>query len=556
MSNNHMGVTEQSFDVCVTGATPAGVAAAVRAARAGYRVVLTQHTAHLGGMCTNGLGQWDAKSDHRRCPIFAEILDRLETHYRETYGPESTAHHAARYTVKRYPVGSFEPSVIERIFNELVAAEANLTVWTGFYAASASVIARAIRSVVFRAWGGQEQRTVSARVYIDATYEGDVAAIAGVPCRVGREGQDEHAEPHAGRLFTQMRNQPGPSLALRGALNTLTFHLQQGPTDPASPGDGDGYVQAYNLRACVSRDPASRILLERPPERYDRAEFMTYTRRSLAIVADINGKNTYNSAILPGENRDYPDGDWPTRRRIDQRHRDFALGLMWFLQNDPSIPAERREAYRTWGLASDEYADNGHLPYEIYVREARRIVGRHVLTENDLLPRDGFMRPRPFHDSIAFTDWYMDSHSCTPDVGTWGPGYGMSGSEAYPYDGKLILSEEFRPGMIPYRSMVPENLDNLLVPVCLSSTHVAWGALRLEPVWIHLGEVAGFAACQCLGQGQTVTGLDVSRLQHTLLSAGASIAFFNQHRDAGGHSGYAQRQLAACHGEWDGYDLD
>lgn len=184
---------------------------------------------------------------------------------------------------------------------------------------------------------------------------------------------------------------------------------------------------------------------------------------------------------------------------------------MWFRQNDPSIPEEKRQDFRRWGLPGDEFTDNGHLPYEIYVQETRRIMGRRILTENDFLPREGFMRPRPFADSIAFTYWYMDSHSCTPDVGTWGAGPGMCANAEFPYDGKLILSEEFRPGMIPYRALVPENIDNLLVSVCISSTHIAWGSIRLEPTWIHLGEVAGLAASQALTHNEPVAQLDVMK---------------------------------------------
>lgn len=545
-----------TFDVCVAGGTPASIAAAVRAARAGHSVLLTQHTKHLGGMCTNGIGQWDAKSDNRRCPIFREILARLETHYRETYGPDSAEYRAARYTIERYPVGSFEPSVIEGIFNDLVASEKTLTVWTGYYPATATVRNRTIKSVVFQAWQGDSKREVSARIFIDATYEGDLAAVAGVSCRIGRESREEHGEPHAGRLFTRFIPEPAPSLATQGVLNILTFPMRQGPIDPTSPHTGDNCVQAYNLRACICRDPANKILLERPPDRYDRTGYLNYTRRFLPISADIHGKNSCNSPVLPGANHAYPDGNWATRMQTEQTHRDFALGLMWFLQNDPSIPVQEREHHCQWGLPADEFIDNGNLPYEMYVRETRRICGRHILTENDLLPRAGFLRPRTFEDSIAFTDWYMDSHSCTADIGTCGLGAGISGTVDYPFEGKLILTEEFRPGMVPYRSLVPENLDNLLVPVCVSATHIAWGSVRLEPILIHLGEVAGFAACQALAQGETVGKLDTARLQKTLMDTGVSIAFFNQHLTLSKNSNYAGRQLAACYGEWDSYNIE
>jgi len=456
----------------------------------------------------------------------------------------------------RYPVGCFEPSVAERVFTERVAATPHLTVWLGRYPEAAMVREGRIESVIFGAMDGGAARRVLARHWVDATYEGDLLAVAGAPYRVGREGHDEFGEPHAGVLFTQIEPHPAPSLAIQKVLNLVPFGARQGACDPASPRTADRAVQAYNLRACVCRDPARCILLDRPPEGYDRTEFLTYTRRALTISCDLNGKNSYNAPILPGENWDYPEGDWDTRACIAGRHRDFALGLMWFLQNDESVPSPARERFRAWGLPSDEFVDNGHLPWEIYVREARRLVGRHVLTENDLLPRPGLMRPRPFPDSVAFTDWYMDSHSCRRDLGTWGNQPGVVGSPDYPYDGKLILTEEFRPGQVPYRSLVCDDVHNLIVPVCASATHVAWGSIRLEPIWIHLGEVAGFACLQALARQEALNALDVTCLQQSLLDAGVAIAFFNQHRQAADRRDYAERQLAVCHGEWDSYDLD
>jgi len=546
----------QSYDVCVVGATPAGIAAAIRAAREGHTVLLTQHTRHIGGMCTNGLGQWDSKSDHRRCPIFGEILDRLEAHYREHSGADSADHHAARYSIGQFPPGAYEPSVIEGIFNDMVAAERGMTLWRGVYPEAARTTGGHLASVSLRDWEGEGRHDVAARIFVDATYEGDLAAAAQVPYRVGREARDEYGEPHAGMLFNScVHDREEPRIARDGYLNVMLRRQDMGEVDPASPFSADARVQAYNLRPCVCKDPTRRLYPDRPAH-YDPEALRHFRRRTLSIQADINGKNSYNAPILPGENWDYPEGDWPTRQRLYERHRDFAVALMYFLQNDPSVPAEERERFRTWGLPSDEYTDNDHLPYEMYVRETRRIVGAYVLTETDLSPREGFWRPQPFPDSVAFTDWYMDSHSCSRDVGTWGTGDDLLGSARYPFDGKLMLMAAFRPGMIPYRCLVPQGVDNLLVPVCASASHVAWGAVRLEPCWIHLGEVAGFAAAQALARGQTVPNLDVGCLQQTLLGSGADIAFFNEHRRAAEHPSYGDRQLAACHGEWDRYDLD
>ena len=189
---------------------------------------------------------------------------------------------------------------------------------------------------------------------------------------------------------------------------------------------------------------------------------------------------------------------------------------MWFLQNDESVPPSQRTAFREWGLPQDEFADNNHVPYEMYVREARRIVGRHVYTEHDNSLAPGLGRTPVHPDSIAVTDWYMDSHACTTDSR---PGFH--------YDGKLILTEESRPGQIPYRALLPQGVDNLLVPVCLSATHVAWGAVRLEPVWMETGEAAGFAAALSKQRGIAPAALDPDLLVRTLCRAGFSVSFFN-----------------------------
>ena len=539
-----------SFDLLVTGGTPSGIAAAVRAARHGLTVLLTQHSQHLGGLLSNGIIQWDALSDHRRCPILDEVLTAIETHYRETFGKGSPEHRASRYRMETHPVALVEPGVAERVFEGLVAAEPHITVWRGWTPVGATRDGRRVTGVTLRETRGTATRDVKATVYIDATYEADLAAAAGAAYRVGRESHDDHGEPHAGQLWTNIkRGSTWPRDAVDGVFALHPYGSALGGVDPQSPRTGDAAIQAYNTRPCLVNNPTNRVMIDAPPEDYDRERYLGYTRRYLSHGGGslIHGKGTYNAPILPGENHDYPDGDWPTRDRITARHEAFALGLIYFLQNDTSIPAEQREHHRQFGLPADEFADNDHLPYEMYVRETRRIVGRHILTENDLTAADGHVRPRCFEDSIGFTDWYMDSHSCTRDVGTWGKGNGLTGNAEYPFDGKLILTEQMRPGMIPYRCLLPEAIDNLLVPVCLSTTHVAWGAVRLEPCWTHLGEVAGLAAALCVRQRTTPAALSVSTLQRHFLDAGGSIAFFNEHAELRDHPNRGEWELAACH---------
>jgi NADPH-dependent 2,4-dienoyl-CoA reductase/sulfur reductase-like enzyme len=508
-------VDGKSFDLVVIGATPSGVACAVRAAREGCTVLLVQHNRILGGMMANGLMQWDALYGGHRAPLFTELLTRIDDHYRKKFGADSRDRTVARYSQEHYPIGWVESHLAEREFNRLVADERRITLLVEHYPSATERDGSLLRSVTLRKYGGTAEIHVRATSFADATYEGDLAALAKVPYRVGREASDEFKEPHAGKVFTNIAKGPAPKDAVEGRLNIHPYSSKQGSIDPTSPRTADGAVQAYNYRFCVSRDPDNRILPAKPAN-YNREEYLHYERKSIATNAGPNQKSHVNSPILPGENHDYPEADWPTRERITRRHLEFGLGLMYFLQNDESVSEAKRAEFRKWGLAKDEFTDNDNVPYEMYVREARRIVGRHVYTEHDNSIAPGLGRTPIYADSIAVTDWYMDSHSCTTDSR---PGYR--------YDGKLILTEESRPGQIPYRSLLPQGVDNLVVPVCLSATHIAWGAVRLEPVWMQTGEAAGLAIALAKKERKTLAELDPDLLVQTLAEKRHLVSFFN-----------------------------
>ena len=513
-SSTAQEVSGKEYDLVVIGGTPGGIACAVRAAREGLSVLLVQHNQHLGGMLTNGLMQWDALYAGHRAPIFNEYAKMIEDHYRETYGEASKPHALARYTQSHYPMSRFEPSVAEHLFNQLVSAEKNITTLLSHYPAAVQREGALLKALTLREYGTSKDIIVTGGVYVDATYEGDLAALAKVPYRVGREARDEYGEPHAGKIFTNISGESGPQDAKDGRLNLHPYGHVQGSIDPASPFTADGAIQAFNYRFCLSNESGNFRLPDKPPG-YHREEYVNYNRKGMN-AGGFNGKSTFNSAILPGENHAYPDADWPEREKIIERHRNFALGLMWFLQNDESIPAAKREGYRGIGLPLDEFTDHDNLPYEMYVREARRIVGRHVFTEHDNRLAAGLARTPVHADSIAITDWSMDSHDCTTDRR---PGYA--------YDGKLILTEESRPAQIPYRALLPQGVDNLLVPVCLSATHVAWGAVRLEPVWMQIGEAAGWAAALAKKEKRTPAQLDPEKLLRTLVEHRQFVSFFN-----------------------------
>lgn len=531
------------YDLVVVGSTPGGIACAVRAAREGLSVLLVQHTRHLGGILANGLFQWDALYGGPRAPLFNEYAHLIEEHYRKTYGEKSSQYSQARFTQEHYPMSRFEPSVAEREFNRLVAAESNLTLLLGYYPAAVEREGARLTGATLQEFVAPNAAPVRVRaaMFADATYEGDLAALAKVPYRVGREGRDEYGEPHAGKVFCNIAPGPGPRDAVKGRLNLHPYAHKQGAVDPASPFTADGAIQAYNYRFCLSSDPNNRRLPEQPPN-YNREEYLHFNRKGMSS-GRLNGKGSFNSAILPGENYAYPDADWPTREKIIERHLHFALGLMYFLQNDESVSPAQRAQYREIGLPLDEFADNHNVPYEMYVREARRLVGRYVFKEQDNSLAPGLGRTPIHADSIAITDWAMDSHDCSTNR-----------HAGYDFDGKLILTEESRPAQIPWRCLLPAGVDNLLVPVCLSATHVAWGAVRLEPVWMETGEAAGIAAALAKQRQMPPARLDADLLLRTLAERRLMVSFFNDVNVAGPEAWIPAVQYFGARGFFRDYD--
>ncbi len=504
----------KTYDLVVIGGTPGGIACAVRAAREGLSVLIVQHNGHIGGMLTNGLMQWDALYAGHRAPIFNEFAGLIGGYYLKTYGEDSPQYKTARFTQTHYPMSLFESSVAEHLFNKLVSAETNITTLLNHYPAAASRDKTLLTGLTLRRYGTGDDIQVTAKVFADATYEGDLAALAKVPYRVGREGRDEYGEPHAGKVFTNIRSEKGPKDAVEGKLNIHTYAHVQGTVDASSPFTADKSVQAYNYRFSLTTEEANRRLPDKPPG-YNREEYVNYYRKGIG-GGRLNGKGTFNNAILPGENHAYPDASWAEREKIIERHKNFALGLMYFLQNDESVSEAKRMGYRQSGLPLDEYLDNGNLPYEMYVREGRRIVGRYVFKEQDNGPAQHYPRTPVMADSVAITDWSMDSHDCT-----------MDRRPGYEFDGKLILTEESRPAQIPWGSLLPQGVDNLIVPVCLSATHVAWGAVRLEPVFMQLGESAGFAAALAVKRNLAPAQLEAEVLIQTLVKNRMMISFLN-----------------------------
>jgi hypothetical protein len=495
-------------------------------------------------MLSSGLGLFDTNLRGRRCALLQEIRDGILRHYRETYGSES---HNYRLAVDNQ---TFEPRVAESVLSAMVSGESGIRVIMNHRISSVVRCGGILRAVKIRSQDGPDDSEVRGEteieggMFVDASYEGDLAAFAGAPFRVGRESRAEHGEPHAGRLFTRKEDrgdegQKFPYESSHGLLNLRPFDSCSGRIFPGSTGEGDKAVMAYNYRIMLSRDPGNQVPIPKP-DRYDRSKYegllqdereswrVAHPVRSRWLLRDIrafefrnhreipNRKISWNHGDFPGANHDYPEADWPRRREILRAHLDHDLGLLWFLQNDDDVPEEVRAQARTLGLAQDEFVDNCNLPWEIYVREARRIIGRHVFTEFDasVAPSSGRTPTHP--DAIAIAEWMMDSHDCTARR--------QPGSAS---DGSFMLSEATRPSQVPYRCLVPLGLENLLVTVCVSATHVGWGTLRVEPVWIQIGEAAGFALAHASAAGVAPANVDVDAVQRRLAEHRAMLGFFN-----------------------------
>ncbi|TWU05133.1 FAD dependent oxidoreductase [Symmachiella macrocystis] len=534
------------YDLVIYGATPGGVACAVRAAREGLNVQLVSHTKHVGGMLTNGLSTMDTLYNGERAPIYDELRGRIYAFYREKYGPESLAYQA---TQPGHPKTRYEAHVVERLISELLAAEPRISLVTGYYPVAAKREASLLRSVTFQQLDGNQEWTVSANVFADCSYEADLAAVAKVPYRVGRESGDEFNERHAGVIY--MRRATWPPLnaddedfVLSRRLNLYRYNEGYEMIEGASTGASHPAVQGYNMRTVITNNPANRVEIKKPqnydPESYRKFGYGKPQRPGLSMP---NQKFGLNEPKLVGEQDPYVEGDWATRLAVIQEHKQATLGLLYFRQHDPAVPASIRKQWQEYGLPRDEFADNGHMPYEIYARETRRIQGRAVFTENDaqLAPK---LRRTPVHaDSISITEWFLDSHACTPRQ--------VDGSEL---EGMVMLKNQTFPGQVSYRTILPEGIDNLLVPVCLSSSHVGWGTIRLEPTWMSIGESAGHAVVLAKRQGVHPAQVDDNALVRHLAEQHVMISFFN---DVEGHANanwYPAVQYLGAKGYFATYD--
>jgi glycine/D-amino acid oxidase-like deaminating enzyme len=496
-------------DVCVFGATPAGVAATVGAAREGASVVLVESENLVGGMMSSGLGFSDSSQMAREAlgGIFREFHRRVGAYYSGHQLGESAG------VSEKQPDGYLhEPHVSEAIFNDLLR-EAGVRVLLGHSLISVEKDGTRLRSL--RAGG----ETIAARVFIDATYEGDLMAKAGVMSTIGREPAHQYLEPLAGQQYRKRPMKISPFDEKGELLPLMTARSAADPTLP------DRHIMAYSFRFCVTDDPANQVPIPEPTA-YNPAQFELLRRFFATKPADKhimdfyrlpNGKWDVNNSLgrqislaLVGASDAWPEADAPGRRQIWEAHRQYTLGLIHFLKTDPSVPSYMHDDMVKWSLCQDEFAATGHWPPILYIREARRMLGAYVMVQKDI--EESIRKP----DSIGVGSFPIDSHDCQRLVT----------SRGFAVDEGLIFPRHLpgraigQPYEMPYRSITPraEECDNLLVPVCLSASHVAFSSVRVEPAWMVLGQSAGIAAALAVKTDVGVQALDYSALKARLLA--------------------------------------
>lgn len=537
------------YDLLVYGSTPGGIACAVRAAREGLNVLLVTHAEHLGGLLTSGLSTMDTLYNGARAPLYDELRAAIHSYYRDTYGEDSENY---RRSMPGQAKTKFEARIVERILTDMLKKESRIEVIRTFFPVEVVTRDRNIEQVRFRSMQKTEEITVRASTIADCSYEGDLAALA-VPCRTGRESREEFNESHAGRIF--MRSVPWPPahidpeyLAEYRRMNLVHYDNWYEIVETPGSGVSDSHVQAYNLRTLLTNDPENRIPVT-CPENYDREQLVhdletrvNWSQRTPGTKLP-NQKTYWNLPEFLGVQTDYVNGNWEVRNGVRDAHARLTLGLLYFLQNDDSLPEDVRREWRQWGLPKDEFQDSSHLPYEIYMRETRRLVGRAVFTQHDALPAAG-MKRAPIHaDAIGITEWFLDSHACTPEK--------VPRSH---WEGELLLKNVTVPGQVSWQTLLSPDLDNLVVPVCVSSSHIGWGAIRLEPTWMAIGEAAAWGVIEAARGNCSVADIHVAALQKRLAEQRVMLSFFNDVEQHVAADWYAAVQYLGTQGYFGSYD--
>jgi hypothetical protein len=512
---------------------------AIAAAKEGKTSVILERTNHIGGLPANGLGATDIATRGATTGLFSDFINRIKLYYTAKYGADSRQ-------VKDCSDGfHFEPSVGEIILEQMLAehkTKVTILKMRQFDVSEKNIVMQndRIEKIYIVNRESQQREEYTGKIFIDATYEGDLGAAANVPFRLGREGKDEFNERGAGIVYKYWGGTEGEG---------TTFQ-------------GDNAVQSYNYRLCLTNNPANRVEVKKPLQ-YNREEYISliedvWTGRHTGgqmqqvtaamleenrkhiqkgnaskIPGDVwgiakitnmvplpNAKTDANnqhmafiSTDLPEENWPWPTSSWAWRDQYALRLRSYIQGLIWFAQNDKALPEHFRKAAKEWGFAKDEYTDNDNFPRQVYVREGRRFEGMYFFTVKDATEVAPGQRPPVHTSSVTASHYAFDSHAVRKRE-----------PNRIHLDG--FLSYPSQVYTVPYGVIVPKTVDNLLLPVPVSGSHIGFSTIRMEPCWMALGQAAGIAASLAIDKQMKVRNIAVEDLQSILIDQQATLIYF------------------------------
>jgi hypothetical protein len=510
----------KEYDIVIYGGTSAGIIAAIHAQRMGKSVVLIEPSNHVGGLTTGGLGATDIGNKQVIGGLARDFYHRIWRHYqRDDAWPRERrdAYNARnpRFNKNDKTMWTFEPHVASSVYEKLLAEAKIVPIMNERLDRERGVKknGQRINSITM-----ESGRTFAGKQFIDATYEGDLMAAAGISYHVGREAND---------VYGETLNGVQPKLNVKNHRFVKGVDPYVKPGDPSSgllpgiqvktlppTGSGDKLVQAYCFRLCTTDDPANRRPWPKPTD-YDEARYELLLRNFEAgdnrepwnpvwmpnRKTDTNNNHAISTDYIGG-NYEYPEADYPTREKIIADHRSYQQGLLWTLANHPRVPAKVRAEFQRLGLAKDEFTENDNWPTQLYVREARRMIGEYVMTEHNCRSK------KVAEDSIGMGAYGMDSHNVQRFINERG----------HVQNEGDVQVHGFKPYPISYRAIVPKRgeCENLLVPVCLSGSHIAYGSIRMEPVFMILGQSAATAASLAIDDGVEVHDVQYDRLRDRL----------------------------------------
>ena len=519
IKNNQPEIKEvYTADIIIYGGTSAAIIAAVEVVKSGKTVLIVSPDQHLGGLTSGGLGFTDTGNKAVIDGLSREFYHRVWLHYNDdaawNWQNQSDFGNKGQGTVAMdgefRTMWLFEPYVAEKVFEDFVR-ENNIKVLRGEWLdRKMGVVKKKGNIISFSTLSG---KVFKGKMFIDATYEGDLMAAAGINYHVGREGNAKYNETFNGvqtGVFQHdhhFKSNISPYKIKDDPSSGLLPYISAEP--PGEFGAADKKIQAYCFRMCMTNHPENSVAFPKP-DNYDASKYELLLREfntgrndwfsKFDVLpnkkTDTNNHGAFSSDFI-GMNYDYPEADYQRRAEIIKQHYDYQAGLLWFVANDPRVPDAIRTKMASYGLAKDEFKDNNHWPHQIYVRESRRMIGDYITTEHDVMQR--IETP----ESIGMGSYHIDSHNTQRYVT----------SEGYVQNEGDIGVKPPGPYRISYGSIVPkkEECTNLFVPVCVSSSHIAYGSIRMEPVFMILGQSAAVAACLAIDEKCAIQ--DVSYIQ-------------------------------------------